>query len=380
MANVLIEEQSLYDIANSIRAKTNTTTLMKVADMSEAIDAITLGTDTTKGTATSDDLIFGKIAYSQHQELVGTIIDARDKDIELTYQSATSDAQNKTMDIVGKVTNLGADNNTAAIKSTAESLISIPEEVIAELYGITSDKIVVGNTILGVPGIKTDSDQGDALADDLALNKTAVVQGSLVVGTLPEKSLLDIAADSFIVTNDDINERVLIETTNTLGKNILLADAKITSKFTYSKLAEAFELTSDILLADTTFLGVKGNTANVNTSDATALASEISAGKIAYVNGRKITGTGPVTFGTEEELNANINYPENTLAIVYGTAYIGTYRLDNGQWSQIGDQSDDMLIMQVLNEVANTNDEFEGKGGTDEEINQVLDQILGGNG
>lgn len=96
-----------------------------------------------------------------------------------------------------------------------------------------------------------------------------------------------------------------------------------------------------------------------------------------------VSGTVPTnckTFSTIEEMEQNTNLPEDTYAIVYGTTYIGTYRLDNGAWTQIGDSSDEQKIMDVLNEVITPVEQYEGNGGTDEEISAVLDNILGEGG
>ena len=49
-----------------------------------------------------------------------------------------------------------------------------------------------------------------------------------------------------------------------------------------------------------------------------------------------VTGTAPVTFSTIEEMNEHTDLAEDTFAIVYGTSYVGTYRLNNGTWTQIG--------------------------------------------
>lgn len=85
------------------------------------------------------------------------------------------------------------------------------------------------------------------------------------------------------------------------------------------------------------------------------------------------------TFATIDEMNANTDLPENTIGVVYGITYGGTYRLDNGEWTQIGDSTDEQNIMNVLNLIDGKADEFEDVGGTDEEINAVLDEILTGN-
>lgn len=107
--------------------------------------------------------------------------------------------------------------------------------------------------------------------------------------------------------------------------------------------------------------------------DSNLIAGNIRADKTIF----GIAGTAPITFATTEELEANTNFPENTLAIVYGTSYIGTYKLDSGVWTQIGDTTEEVQIFNTLNEIANTTEEFEGTGGTDEEINTILDEIIG---
>lgn len=94
-----------------------------------------------------------------------------------------------------------------------------------------------------------------------------------------------------------------------------------------------------------------------------------------------ITGTLPTnckTFSTLDEMNNSGITEEDTYAIVYGTTYVGTYRMDNGSWTQIGDSVDNQKIMDVLNEITNTEDQYEGEGGTDEEISTVLNNIIGG--
>lgn len=86
------------------------------------------------------------------------------------------------------------------------------------------------------------------------------------------------------------------------------------------------------------------------------------------------------TFATIEEMNSLASsLPEDTIGVVYGITYGGTYRLDNGEWTQIGDSTDEQKIMNVLNQIDGIADQYEGVGGTDEEINAVLDTIIGGN-
>lgn len=82
-------------------------------------------------------------------------------------------------------------------------------------------------------------------------------------------------------------------------------------------------------------------------------------------------------FSSEDEMNKNKNFPENSYAIVYGTSYVGTYRLNsNKEWIQIGKPSDGQEIMDVLNVIDNETELYDGYGGTKEEIMTVLNKIF----
>lgn len=93
-----------------------------------------------------------------------------------------------------------------------------------------------------------------------------------------------------------------------------------------------------------------------------------------------VTGTYPTnckTYASVAEMNAATDIREDDIAVVYGTDYEGTYRYDRGVWTHIGDVSDGIRIMDVLNEVLNTSDIYEGNGATDEELTVVFNEILG---
>ncbi len=81
------------------------------------------------------------------------------------------------------------------------------------------------------------------------------------------------------------------------------------------------------------------------------------------------------TFATIEEMNNNIDFPEDTYAIVHGVNYIGTYRMDSGKWTEVGNKSEGQQIFDQLNLISDTDEQYEGSGGTDQEIISVLNQI-----
>lgn len=53
------------------------------------------------------------------------------------------------------------------------------------------------------------------------------------------------------------------------------------------------------------------------------------------------TSGGVKLFKTKEEMNSSTGNVEGDLAVVYGTSYVGTYRLNNGAWTQIGNSTEE---------------------------------------
>lgn len=93
-----------------------------------------------------------------------------------------------------------------------------------------------------------------------------------------------------------------------------------------------------------------------------------------------VTGTYPTnckTYSSVSEMYADTSVREDNIGVVYGTDYEGTYRYDNGSWTHIGDVSDGIKIMDVLNEILVTSDIYEGNGATDEELTLIFNEILG---
>lgn len=91
-----------------------------------------------------------------------------------------------------------------------------------------------------------------------------------------------------------------------------------------------------------------------------------------------IIGSAPTIFNTKEEMEYTLNLPDRTFAIVYNTSFEGLFRFINGAWIEYGVPSDGVLAMNALNEVMRTNEEYEGLGGTEEEVETVLDTIMNG--
>ena len=167
---------------------------------------------------------------------------------------------------------------------------------------ITPENIKKDISILGVTGTLEggiDTSDANATASDIAIDKTAYVNGQKITGVIPEyKSNTELGEQYFIASKFDktgdgsgllISGRNsadgLFRTGTYLGVNIGTEEQ--------SQLAELIGLTADKISEGNTILGVEGTAGagGIDTSDATATVKDILAGKTAYVDGEKLEGT-----------------------------------------------------------------------------------------
>lgn len=190
MANVLVDENSLKAIGDSIRGKKGVTTKYKPADMSEAIDSISTG----------------------HAPVLQTKSTTPTK----STQNIMADAD---YDGLEKVTVNPIPDQYIVPQGTKE-ITENGEATVTEF-----EKVNVNVPVL-------DTSDANATSADIRLNKTGYVKGSKVTGSVPDVSLSS--------PSIDVSAGGLITASNTVGSGFITGDTKANTKQLTTKGATSY--------------------------------------------------------------------------------------------------------------------------------------------
>ena len=229
------------------------------------------GAFTGDADAAAADIRDGKTAYAKGEKLTGSMpagVDTDDADAVASNILSGKTAYAKGAKLTGSMTNQGAVSRTL---STDMSSYTVPAgyhsgsgKVTANITSLVAANVKAGATVGGVSG--TFSNDATAAAADIYKDMTAYAKGAKLTGTMVGRG----AVSQTLSTNG---------ASYTVPSGYHNGSGKVTASIT--------NLTAANVKQGATVGGVAGN----YTNDATAAASDILNGKIAYAKGAKLTGT-----------------------------------------------------------------------------------------
>ena len=225
--------------------------------------------DVTAVTATAADVLATKV-----------IVDATGR--VTTGTMPNNGAVSKTLDstTTSYAIPAGYHSGTGSVKIVTETKTLTPTKQ-QQVVPATSGKVISSVTVEAIPGNYIDTTDATATAATILDGETAYVGGVKVEGTMPNNG----AAEKTLTTTET-SYTIPEGYHNGEGTVIVVPETKTVQP---SRSEQNVTPTAGKVLSKVTVGAIPANL--IDTTDATAEASDILSGKTAYVNGVKVTGS-----------------------------------------------------------------------------------------
>lgn len=264
--------------------------------------------DESDATATSSDIALNKSAYVNNEKIYGSVVTTDDGFDTITADIGTNNVTVKTNQI--EIEAPIVTNQNVLIRQNSQVSVegTIDNSIIANKANITGDKILEGNTILGVEGTYVPLDTSDANAtsnDIIGSDKTAYVNGQKITGT----PYFIIDGTIFTLTSENVTtsrSNIVINTGDIIGNYVLKNRAKITINVPQTDIANVVNLTPDKIKSGENILGIEGNVIAANLTNLDVIPS---------INTQSITPNSPYNgFNVVNITAVNANIDPNIIS------------------------------------------------------------------
>lgn len=260
---------------------------LDLSEILQQINDLPPALDTSDATATADDINLNKTAYVDGQKITGTLpLFPNTRTFTVDNAGVTDNTENSTLEL----TTINTLKQT--LDSNLNMKFSAPYSDIVTAIGLTTDKLVQGNTILGVEGTATtggvDTSDATATANQILEGATAYVQGEKITGTvqpLTSTGMHTVTVSSIASVTTDA---IAVSGGYTFDESKMIqANDRLVISIPNNYIATKINLTADKIKAGETFLGVEGtyegDSSIIESETVEQLPTETEENKVAVV-------------------------------------------------------------------------------------------------
>lgn len=255
------------------------------------------GIDTSDATATSGDIAKDKTAYVNGAKVTGSVHVNESGTSTFYSDDASVRSSGNSVEMTREFdrNELFRSGSSIMLNSASENFGNASAADVAKGKTFTS---TAGLKVTGTHECASGIDTSDATASssDIAKGKTAYVNGEKITGTVTAVSEGQGLTGSSIVYNSNNGAPIIGLKYTRNADTMIMKDVPITHFAQAQNFGDATE--ADVVSGKTftakggvKLTGTHECQSGVDTSDATATASDLAEGKTAYVNGEKITGS-----------------------------------------------------------------------------------------